>query len=403
MSGAVLVLRALGLGDGLTGVPALRGVRRLVGPDARIVLAAPAAIGAFLVGLGLADELLPTPDLDEVADRWRARYGQERPELAVDLHGKGPRSHLLLQSLHPRRLLAWRCPEAGHLDGPVHDDGEHEVARWCRLLAWAGAACTPAELRLPPPRREPHTGAGGFSGAAAGGERDVRAPGGVPAGYVVVHAGAAAGARRWPADRFADVVRALGVQGRTVVLTGSAGESGLTAGIAARAAGAAAAAGSSAGESRDGTAAGAGRVRDLAGRLDLAPLAAVVAGTALVISGDTGVAHLATAYGIPSVLLFGPTPPAWWGPAIDLEIHRVLWHGPSLVAPGGLYIGDPNGDLVDPALARITATEVLNGVADVLQSAAEPPRARDPWERGRGLGRQAGAGEFLTSARPGRP
>ena len=40
---AVLALRALGLGDALTGIPALRGIRR-AWPDRFIALAAPAVI-----------------------------------------------------------------------------------------------------------------------------------------------------------------------------------------------------------------------------------------------------------------------------------------------------------------------------------------------------------------------
>ncbi len=330
MTELVLVLRALGLGDGLTGIPALRGLRRLVGPGARIVLAAPAGIGAFQVDLGLADELLVTPDLDEVADRWRAAHPGVAPDLAVDLHGRGPRSHRLLQSLGPGRLLAWRCPAAGHPDGPAHEDGEHEVLRWCRLVTWAGGACGPDGLRLPPPSPWAGLPAAGSSAAAAG--------------DVVVHPGAAAGSRRWPVERFAAVAAELAARGHRVLVTGSAGERAITAAVAAAAPGG----------------------LDLAGHLDLAGLAAVVAGAVLVVSGDTGTAHLATAYGVASVLLFGPTPPAWWGPAIDVDRHRVLWHGPALAPAGHLYLGDPHGDEVDPALARVTVDEVLAAAGELL-------------------------------------
>ena len=67
--------------------------------------------------------------------------------------------------------------------------------------------------------------------------------------------------------------------------------------------------------------------RLLAGDLDLAGLAALVADARLVVCGDTGVAHLASAYATPSVLLFGPTPPDRWGPPASGP-HRVLWSGP---------------------------------------------------------------------------
>ena len=65
----------------------------------------------------------------------------------------------------------------------------------------------------------------------------------------------------------------------------------------------------------------AGRTRDLAG------LAALVASAGRVACGDTGVAHLATALRVPSVVLFGPTDPARWGPPADRLWHRVRWAG----------------------------------------------------------------------------
>jgi ADP-heptose:LPS heptosyltransferase len=95
----------------------------------------------------------------------------------------------------------------------------------------------------------------------------------------------------------------------------------------------------------------------LAGRTDLAQLAAVVAGAGRVLSADTGVAHLATAFGIPSVVLFGPTPPAEWGPPPGRDRHRALWAGRR---------GDPHGDEPDPGLLAI-------GVGEVLAEAAALP------------------------------
>ena len=73
------------------------------------------------------------------------------------------------------------------------------------------------------------------------------------------------------------------------------------------------------------------------------------------VSGDTGMSHLATAFARPSVTLFGPVPPAEWGPPRRPR-HQVLWAG----QPG--YHGDPHGVELDPALAAITAEQVLQAV-----------------------------------------
>lgn len=337
----VLVLRALGLGDGLTGIPALRGLRRAF-PDVPLVLAAPAGIGGWLCRIGVADDLIELPDLEDLpAMDWADRYGGP-PDLAVDLHGCGPRSQDLLNLHRPRRLVSFRCPASGQLAGPGWDPEENEVLRWCRLVRTAfGAPCGPRDLVLAPPAGPPPQ----------------------PPGYALVHPGAASGSRRWPPDRFARVVAALVARGARVVLTGNAAERDRCAGIAA-------AAGAVPCTTRSPAATGPGGVTDLCGRLDLDLLAATVAGAGLVISGDTGVAHLATAYRRPSVLLFGPTPPHRWGPAVDTALHRVLWHGPR-IAPG--YVGDPHGAAVDPALDLITADEVCTAAAALIDTS---PAAR---------------------------
>jgi ADP-heptose:LPS heptosyltransferase len=87
---------------------------------------------------------------------------------------------------------------------------------------------------------------------------------------------------------------------------------------------------------------------------DLRALAALVAGAARVLCADTGVAHLATALRTPSVVLFGPTPPAQWGPPPERTRHRVLWAGRR---------GDPNGTRPDPGLLTLQPRDVLEAIA----------------------------------------
>ncbi|MHC5560432.1 glycosyltransferase family 9 protein [Kocuria sp. U4B] len=296
--GDVLVLRALGLGDALAGVAPLRGVRRML-PGHRLVLAAPEGIGTWLAELGVVDAVLPTAGLEPL------------PELpgghvAVNLHGRGPRSHELLLATRPQRLVAFAA--AGH-DGPAWRADEHEVRRWCRLVDAAGGACGPEDLRL-----RPH----------------VPAPEGAP---VVLHPGAASASRRWPAARWRRVAEALAADGHRILVTGSPAEAGLAAAVA------------------DGLDA----AENVCGALSLAELAAAVGAAAAVLSTDTGVAHVATALAVRSVVLFGPTPPAWWGPAVDHELHTVLWHGD----PAADAWGDPHADVLDERLAAVTAAEVL--------------------------------------------
>ena len=110
-------------------------------------------------------------------------------------------------------------------------------------------------------------------------------------GYLVVHPGASAPARRWPAAHYARTVIALVAAGHRVLVTGSRGERRLTAQVA-----------------------GSTSI-DLGGRTDLRSLAAVLDGARVVVAGNTGPAHLAAAVGTPVVSLFAPVVPATrWAP-----------------------------------------------------------------------------------------
>ncbi|MCV2491094.1 glycosyltransferase family 9 protein [Geodermatophilus sp. YIM 151500] len=309
-----VVLRPLGLGDLLTGVPALRAIRAAV-PGHRLVLATTEALRPLAELVDAVDEVLPARELESL------RWAGPPPELAVDLHGKGPASHRVVAALRPDRLLCFGSP--GY-PGPVWHPDEHEVARWCRLVTEGlGVPAHPDALDLAEPPLPP-----------------------LVRSAALVHPGAAYPSRRWPADRFAAVARHLRAAGHDVRITGGPAEVGLAREVA--------------------EAAGLGEEAVLAGRTTSLELAAVVAAARVVVSGDTGVAHLASAYRRPSVVLFGPVPPALWGPPRRPQ-HVVLWHGD---VHGGT--GDPWGTTVDPALAAVTVDEVTAALEHIVALRATP-------------------------------
>jgi ADP-heptose:LPS heptosyltransferase len=302
----VVILRPLGLGDFLTGIPAYRAIARAF-PGHRIVLAAPAALAALLdFGCGI-DELQATRPLEPL------HPALHDADIAVDLHGRGPESHRVLLAARPRRLIAFHnasIPQSAA--GAEWIAAEHEVARWCRMLSHAGIPADPSDLDLDVrPRRMPST----------------------KRGFTILHPGAASEARRWPVNRWAAVAHAEHSAGRRVVITGSRSERARAREIADRA--------------------GLSPRSVLAGRTDLRQLTALVSSAGVVVCGDTGVAHLATALRIPSVLLFGPMSPALWGPPPERSYRRVLWHGGS---------GNPHGSSVDPALLKISVADVLEAL-----------------------------------------
>jgi ADP-heptose:LPS heptosyltransferase len=325
----VLALRALGLGDFVTGLPAL-GLIKAALPEHEVVLAAPAVFTPLVPLVPAVDRLLPAAELAPI------RPVPAGLDIAIDLHGNGPASRRLLSVLGPRQLHGFADP-AGRLTGPAWLAGEHEVSRWCRLVREV--------LPVPtdPPAGSPARGPVGDPVAdcqAVGCLRLPPVP--MPDSLTVLHPGAAAAARRWPAQRFATVAAALRGEGHRVVITGGPAETALVRAVADDAG-----------------------VPALLG-LQLPELVSLIGRARLVICGDTGVAHVASNYRTPSVLLFGPVSPVSWGPPPGGP-HRVLWHGDGT--------GNPHGKQADPALLRITVEEVLDAVRGLPadRAAVDPP------------------------------
>jgi ADP-heptose:LPS heptosyltransferase len=336
----LLALRTLKLGDLLVAVPALHGLRRSY-PEHRLVLAVPGWLEPIVDLVDGVDALLPTKGLDELLP-----LAPGRIDVAVNLHGSGPESRRLIDALEARVAMVHHVDEIdgprpgdarddgprpgdaqddGPRPGDAQDDGPRPVwrddigerARWVRLVRAYGVEADPDEVGL---LSSPH-------------RVDV-------VGATVLHVGAFYGSRRWPVERFAEVARELGRQGHRVVFTGSAAERERALEVARLA--------------------GAPEASVLAGELGLAEFAGVVEDAALVISADTGAAHLASAYARPSVVLFGPAAPEHWGPPPGP--HEVL-------TDASVRRGDAFAVTPDPALLAVGVDDVLEAAERVLARA----------------------------------
>jgi heptosyltransferase-2 len=103
---------------------------------------------------------------------------------------------------------------------------------------------------------------------------------------IAVAPGAAHATKRWPAQHWQALIDRIIGQGKDVVIVGGAADQPLATALTLK---------------------GAGRVVSAAGHFGLQETGAVVERSATLVSGDTGVMHIATAVGTPVVALFGPT------------------------------------------------------------------------------------------------
>ena len=120
-------------------------------------------------------------------------------------------------------------------------------------------------------------------------------------GYYVFAPGAEYGpAKRWPAIHFAELARSLDAP---AVLLGSGKEADLCEEISG--------------------AAGEGKCLNLAGKTSLIDAFALIARAQAVVSNDSGLMHVAAAFGVPQVAVFGSSSPLHTPPLNDTA--QVLW------------------------------------------------------------------------------
>ena len=323
----LIVLRQTGLGDLVSGLPALRALRRAF-PKHRMRMTCPSWLAPLATHLRVADILVTEdhgaggPVEHESADESMVRKALESvrsPDVLVALRAPERDVARAVVDGPARLVIAYRHPEIdATAPFPTFSFDDHILLRWERLLDRFGVVSRRADLhfRLP-------------VGAARGGR------------HTVIHVGAGSPARRWPEERWSQVARALEMAGHRVLLTGSEDEAALVARVRG-----------SAGIPRD---------RDVSGRTDVLALAQLVSEARLVLSCDTGIAHVAIGLRVPSVILFGAVAPVWWGAPPGCLLHRSLWKG---------RLGEPYAPQPDPGLLQISVAEVLETALGAWPDAA---------------------------------
>jgi ADP-heptose:LPS heptosyltransferase len=310
-SRSVAVLRALpGLGDLLCAVPALRSLRAALPRASVTLLGLPQAEWFVQRYPGLVDDLMVVPSWPGIPEA----VGPEAAlpgfltaarargfDLAVQLHGTGTATNELVAAVGATRMAGHHSPFVEPPDPnsfrPWPARG-HELDRLLDLMRWLGGGVVPAVLDFP---ERPDD----LDGWAA--VRD--AIGGRP--YACIHPGASRVDRRWPAEGFAYVARALHACSLEVVVTGSQGEADLGRAV--------------------GQTAGVPSVQT-AGRTSIGALAAILRRAEVVVANDTGVAHLAVAVGTPAVVVITTSDAERWAPK-DRERNRVVGRGPGRLGP----------------------------------------------------------------------
>jgi ADP-heptose:LPS heptosyltransferase len=257
-------------------------------------------------------------------------YSQSPLPAAMLCHLAGIPLRLASCRENPYQLLTHWVPES-----ELERATRHEVQRQLDLVAHVGCSTADTALSFAIP-----TGAAVRVGAML--EEAGIAP---AAPYLVLHAGASAASRRYPIRHWLVLIGMLGTQfGYPIILTGHGSDTEFLRPL-------------------DET--WVGPSHSLIGKLDLGELGALIRASTLLITGNTGPAHIAAAVGTPLLDLYALTNPQHtpWRVA-----HRLLFHDVS--CRNCLRSSCPQGH--HACLDALSPRKVLEAAVELL--AAAPPR-----------------------------
>jgi heptosyltransferase-1 len=203
---------------------------------------------------------------------------EERYDLVVDLQGLLRSGLITMASSAPARIGFTEAREGSsffYTDKVRGGKGRHAVDRYMKIAVALGCEKVGAVFPFPPFKN-------GDSWVRSF-KRDLKE-------YVVIVPGARWETKIWPAENFGKVASLLPVRS---VVVGSSADIGIGEKIVS--------------SSR-------GRAVSVAGKTTLTELIEIMKGARLAISNDSGPMHIAAAFGVPVVAIFGPTSPERTGP-----------------------------------------------------------------------------------------
>ncbi|WP_447978030.1 glycosyltransferase family 9 protein [Candidatus Nitrospira bockiana] len=330
----VAVFRASRLGDYLCATPALRALRAAL-PAAEITVIALPWVAELARRSALMDRVESFPGYPGIAEQWFraadalaffARMQDRRFDLAIQMHGTGVYANPVTLMLGARMTAGLIRPgdPPGRLDAAFPmPSGVHQARRLLAFMAFLGAPSQDLTLDFPL----------GLDEALAADRllTDADPP------FIGLHAGTWDDAKRWPAERFAEAGSELQRRhGGTIVLLGGERERAV-------------------GERLNQSVRGA--CRNLIGRTSLGVLGGVIARLHVLLTNDSGPAHIAYALGTPSVTIFGSTDPVDWGP-LNGGPHRTLAH----------LVPDARCPIGNVCLLAVSADEVVAEAEAVMRA-----------------------------------
>lgn len=294
----VALLRASRIGDFICTTPALRALRAAL-PNAEITMITLPLLRDLVMRTPHLDRFVPFPGFPGIAEQLfaadttvnflRAMQAEEF-DLAIQLQGSGVYSNPFTLLLGARATAGFirQGDPGGLLDAalPWPEQG-HEIQRMLSMATFLGAQAQGMETEFPLWPEDHATAQSLLS--------EAKRP------LIGFHTGARDATRRWPVDRFIMVAKeSLCQYGGTITVIGEAAEH-------------------CAGEAIT-QAVGKARCLNLIGKTSLPVSGAVIARLAVLVTNDTGPAHIAYALRTPTVTIFGG--------GASLEAYRPPEQGP---------------------------------------------------------------------------
>lgn len=287
---SVLLVRLRSIGDTVLTTPSLYALKRFL-PRARLDILLEDWVAPVLEGFPYVDNVITVKRDSTTA---RARVAKQLRSLRYDvvysLHG-GTTATFLTRATGARRRVGLTTYQYGrlytHLAPPPAQlwkrDPTHSVEQQLALLGWTGVPVTdrpPTHLAV-----VEHAATSITARLQAAGWNESQP-------LAVIHPAAAFATKQWATDKFTEVAKNLYERGFAVVVITTAAEAELADWIEARA------------------------LIPVIGFRDLSlpEVTALTARARLFVGNDSGIAHIAAAVGVASVVIFGSSNRAHWSP-----------------------------------------------------------------------------------------